>query len=322
MTVRLGIDVGGTSIDAVATDGDGVLGRSAAPTPNGSFDALVAAITAVGTAAMADAGAAQHPAAAGIGVPGIVDVQAGTVAHAVNLGLVAGPYPLAGAVATALGSPTAVDNDVRAAALEALRLVQAENLDTRDLILLNIGTGVAAGLVVDGRPWRGPLGTAGEIGHAPVLDGTTVCACGLTGCLEASIAGPALARRWPHGDAIELLSAADEDPAARTIVDNLARDVAHAIHWLAATTGIDRIVLSGGVGTAGPLLVDLVRERLNQAADRSGVAARLVAPGRVTALPADHPTGALGAAALASAGVPVHTPGRAAAGAPAGKERT
>lgn len=319
MTLRFGIDIGGTTTEVVATDGHQVLARAAAPTPSGDLAALLDNVAALVDDCVHQAGA--RPTSIGCGVPGVVDTVAGTVADPVNLHL-PGPTPLAAQLALRLGVPVALDNDVRAAALEALALLRRGEPARTDVVLLNVGTGVAAGIVIDGRPLRGPLGTAGEIGHAPLLGEGVQCECGATGCLEARIAGPALARRWPDGDATDLFRAAvDGDPAARLLADAVADDLAHAIHWLVATTGIDAVLLGGGVGLAHPSLAGLVRDRLAAAVRASVVADHLLAPERVSALPSDHPTGALGAAALAAAGTPLHHPDHLLAGpSRAGKE--
>lgn len=319
MTIRFGVDIGGTTTEVVATDGQQLLARVAAPTPSGDLAALVEEVATLVAACAQQGGAAMT--SIGCGVPGIVDTVAGTVTDAVNLHL-PGPAPLATQLAERLGVPVALDNDVRAGALEALALLRRADPSRTDVLLLNVGTGVAAGIVVDGRPLRGPLGTAGEIGHAPVLGDEVQCECGATGCLEARLAGPALARRWPHGDATHLLRAAvDGDVAAVRLAGELADDLAHAVHWLVATTGIDAVLLGGGVGIAHPSLAGLVRDRLAAATRTSAVAGHLLAPERVSALPSDHPTGALGAAALAAAGTPLHHPDHLMAGpSRAGKE--
>ena len=69
--------------------------------------------------------------------------------------------------------------------------------DTHSMAYLNLGTGLAAGLVLNGALWRGSRGTAGEIGHIPVDPNGALCSCGQRGCLEMVASGSAVARQWP-----------------------------------------------------------------------------------------------------------------------------
>ena len=91
-----------------------------------------------------------------------------------------------------LGVPVAVENDVNVATLGAVALS-----GIRDLVYLSIGTGLAAGLVLDGTLRRGATGAAGEIGHVPIDPLGAVCQCGQRGCLETVASGRALAEAWP-----------------------------------------------------------------------------------------------------------------------------
>ena len=96
---------------------------------------------------------------------------------------------------TGSACPVVVENDVNAATLGAVALSGAD-----DLVYLSIGTGLAAGLVLDGRLRRGEHGAAGEIGHVPVDPQGVLCQCGQRGCLETIASGSALAAAWPSGD--------------------------------------------------------------------------------------------------------------------------
>ena len=98
-------------------------------------------------------------------MPGRVDSARGVVASAVNLGITA-PATIADLVASRLGVPVHVENDVNAAALGAF--AQLELAPAQSLAYVNVGTGVAAGFVLEGRLWRGASGGAGEIGHVPM----------------------------------------------------------------------------------------------------------------------------------------------------------
>ncbi len=153
----------------------------------------------------------------GIGIPGLVDTASGEVAHAVNLGV--DRLPLGGVLAERLGVRVRVENDVKAASLGAYDLLGL----TGTMAYLNLGTGMAAGIVVDGRLWRGTSGIAGEIGHIPIDPAGAECACGQRGCLETVASGSGIARQWPTADPLPARSlfeaAAAGDGEARAIKD-------------------------------------------------------------------------------------------------------
>ena len=119
------------------------------------------------------------PSHIGIGIPGIVDRDRGTVSHAVNLGLGGDWFPLAGRLADRTGATVVVENDLNAATWGAHVLSGAD-----DLAYLALGTGLAAGFVLSGTLRRGAHGAAGEIGHVPVDPDGPLCSCGQRGCLE------------------------------------------------------------------------------------------------------------------------------------------
>src|SRR5205823_13868902 len=126
----------------------------------------------------------------GLGIPGRVQPATGLVESAVNLRwrqLPAGPL-----LAERLGVPCHLENDARAAALGAYQTGDERRF--QNWAYISVGTGIAAGLILRGQLYRGPNGMAGEIGHTVVLPGGPRCACGLSGCLEAIAAGPAILR--------------------------------------------------------------------------------------------------------------------------------
>src|SRR5690606_27342425 len=138
--------------------------------------------------------------------------EQGRVLHAVNLGVDA--LDLAARASAELGVPVAVENDVKAAALGAASLMGPEA--AASMAYLNLGTGVAAGIVTDGRLWRGARGTAGEVGHISVDPAGRACTCGQRGCIETLAGGGALARAWGRPGAFpvrDIFDAADEGDA-------------------------------------------------------------------------------------------------------------
>jgi glucokinase len=301
-SIVAGLDVGGTKTLAVATGAAGaIVATVRRPTESGSREKVLRSTTEALVELGEAAGCGVNGfAAVGVGIPGLVDVNAGTVRYAVNLGLGSSPLALAERLGASAGAPVVVDNDVNVAAIGA-----AAALGCRDLAYLSVGTGIAAGLLLGGRLRRGSRGAAGEIGHLPVDPDGPTCDCGQRGCLEAVASGPALARRWPPGHGAESVStalldaAAAGDGSAIAVRDQVAGHLADAVAMLAQTVDPDLVVLGGGVAEAGDPLLDAVVHALAERADRSPVVAALELTGRVALVPDGVPVGALGAALAA-----------------------
>ena len=293
--MRLGIDIGGTKTDAVAVDEHGALTqRVRLATGFGHTEVVetaVAAVARIGELTGLTPGGFQS---IGIGVPGMVDTASGHVAHAVNLGL--DRLELGGMLAGRLGVGVRVENDVKAAALGAYHLLGL----TGTMAFLNLGTGMAAGIVVDGRLWRGSTGIAGEIGHLPVDPRGALCACGQHGCLETVASGSGVARQWPTDDPLPVravFAAADDgDPAARAITDRLAVGIAAAVRVLVLTVDPATVVIGGGLSHLGERLLGDVHEVLHDWERSSPFLASLDLAARVRLVPEGTPVAALGAA--------------------------
>jgi glucokinase len=183
--MRGGIDLGGTKIQAVIVDADHeVRGETRVPTPTsgGPADVAAAMAGALGEAAEAAGVETAELEGVGVGSPGDVDGEAGTVTSARNLPDWEGSFPLADALSKALGTRVALGNDVQVATdAEALL---GTGRPYRSLLGVFWGTGVGGGIVLDGRPWIG-RGAAGEIGHVVVKRDGARCTCGRKGCMEA-----------------------------------------------------------------------------------------------------------------------------------------
>ena len=178
---------------------------------------------------------------------------------------------------------------------------------TRDLVYLSIGTGLAAGLVLDGTLRRGATGAAGEIGHVPIDPLGAVCQCGQRGCLETVASGRALAEAWhPAGSlgrdeppAQALFAAASAgDQRAIEVRDRFAAGVADAVRTLCLTVDPATIVLGGGVAHLGAPLVAAVSDALRAQAASSPFLASLDLAARIRVVPEDYPVAAIGAALL------------------------
>jgi glucokinase len=319
--IVVGVDIGGTKTAILVCAPDGsVLARSVAPTAVGAPDRAADAIASRVLATLAEASATpQDVGALGVGVPGRVDRETGHVTLAVNLDW--HDLPLGPRLQTRLGIPTIVENDVRAAALGLHRRRIFGSVES--LALLAIGTGISAGVVLDGRLHRGALGLAGEIGHAMIDPGGPRCACGKTGCFEAIAAGPALVRRTLEGWAARrngrepadhvptttereltgaegvYAAASRGDEVASDIVESSGRAIAWGIHLLALAYDVERIVIGGGVSHVGDAFMAPIRHELDRYRAASPLAAEVLRPDLVELLPAGADAGAWGAVTIA-----------------------
>lgn len=293
MTATIGLDIGATKTLGVLVAEDGLVLEQVreATEPGGAGVVRTAARVAT------HLGAGTASRAVGIGIPGLVDVERGALKHAVNLGVDGDWLMLRDELEQQLGLPVAVENDVNAATLGAVALS-----GIRDLVYLSIGTGLAAGLVLDGTLRRGARGAAGEIGHVPVDPLGALCQCGQRGCLETVASGRALALAWPSGDeppAQALFAAAAHgDVKALAVRERFAAGVADAVRTLALSVDPATIVLGGGVAQLGAPLVEAVSGALQAQAASSPFLASLDLAGRIRVVPADQPVAAIGAALL------------------------
>ena len=294
----IGVDIGATSTRVAAFDAsDGLLGRRAMATPRGPaamIDAVAGLVREVLDTVAADGNRSNGGAAlVAVGIPGRVDVSNGTVRNALNLGIDA-PTPFGHDLASRIGCAVHVENDVNAGALGAAALLGVT--PPSSLAYLSIGTGLAAGLVLDGRVHRGSIGMAGEVGHVPLRSDGPLCSCGQRGCAETLGSGGAIADRWgPHG-AKALWDAADAgDQAAVGVRDDLVGAVGSTIRLLVLTLDVDVVALGGGVGELGDPLVRELRRWLAVEAERSPLLATLRLGDRIRLIPAGSPVGELGA---------------------------
>jgi predicted NBD/HSP70 family sugar kinase len=298
----VGLDIGGTKTEGVVVDGDGaVLASLVRATPDGA-EAILDAARDMVAELLGDSGvglAADRP--VGVGIPGLVDVGSGAVKHAVNLGIDGEWLALGERLSARLDHPVLIENDVNVAALGTTPLLPPGR--ARDLAYVSIGTGLAAGLVLDGRLRRGVHGAAGEVGHLAVDPRGQLCSCGQRGCLETVGSGSAIESTWPATDAAGpaegLFRAADAgDARAVEIVRRFAGAVATTIRVLCLTADVESVVLGGGVAQVGEPLLRAVRGALVEQAQGSAFLASLDLAERVLLVPVGYPAAAIGAALL------------------------
>jgi glucokinase len=305
--VNAGIDIGGTKIAVLIVDRDGLVrGRATHATSVGDQATAAPAIAAALDEALATANLQRDELdAIGVGVPGRVDPVAGHVTLAVNLGWT--DFDLRGALENELGRPVVIENDARAAALGLHRRRAATGANGSDLAYLAVGTGIAAGVVLDGKLHRGTRGLAGEIGHAIIDPEGPRCACGQSGCLEAFASGPSIARRATaaglHATSAKDVYAAAVagDATACELVDDVGRRLAWAVHLLVMTYDVDHVVVGGGVSHAGSAFAEPIHRELERLRAVSSQAGELLPAHIVEVLPPEAEPGAWGAVAVATA---------------------
>lgn len=247
-----GIDLGGTKIEAVVTDGDyKVLGSSRHPTPTigGPADVASSMATALTEAARAAGVEPAQLRGIGVGSPGTIDAAAGTVSRADNLPGWYTSFPLASALRSALGAEVSLGNDVGVAT--NAEFVLGAGRPYRSLLGVFWGTGVGGGLILDGKPWHG-RGTAGEIGHTVLVQDGRPCPCGRRGCLEAYAGRSAMESRarklHAKGAKTNLFELASEHGRDRLTSGIWQRSLEH--HDKLATKLVDRAVRALGAGIA------------------------------------------------------------------------
>jgi glucokinase len=309
MELIVGIDIGGTKIAVgVGNEMGQIFSRSRRATAEcGDGDALLEAVCEMVDQSLEESGAPAPLTRIGLALPGPVDRERGYLIAALTL-----PGLNFRDVRAYFGEryrvPVALDNDANAAALgEAF---YGAGIGAQVMVYFTVSTGVGAGIVVEGRLFRGAGGYAGEFGHQTVLPGGPACACGRHGCLEALVSGPAIerrARRMAEGHTESRMSGAADLSAVRVAAlaaqgDTVAQQVweetgyylgigvAHAL----AAVNPDVVVLGGGVIGAGELLLEPTRRAAEQ-----HVPAYLYEDVRIEPADLGENVGVLGAMALA-----------------------
>lgn len=288
--MRIGVDIGGTKVEAVAIADDlEVLASYRTGVSRGPDGVVAGALEAIGEVARKAGGRIES---IGLGIPGAV--RGGLVEHARNLDIES--LDLGGALTEALGQDVRVCNDVNAAALGAwaVRGGTAESF-----AYLNLGTGLAAGLVLDGRLWEGVGGVAGEIGYISSDPDGPDFVEGLPGALEAYASGSGVTAQWgvDGATALDVFTAADAgDARASAIRDGVYRGAANAVRVLALAYGTDTVMLGGGITGLGQRLLDGMAAHFDAWAATSPFMASLRLAEITHILEDERPVHAIGAA--------------------------
>jgi glucokinase len=293
--VRVGVDIGGTNTDAVVLDDAGVVAHSLRLPTGWGHDAVLGTATDVVQQLAGVAGIkASSFTSIGVGIPGAVDAEHGTVSHARNLGV--RRLDLGTLLGANLGAPVRVENDVNAAALGAFHQLGLSDSDS--LAYLNLGTGLAAGLVLGGRLWRGSRGAAGEIGHILIDPAGPLDVDGQPGALEVLASGSGIASQRPGSVSDMLAAAAAGEEHAIEIRRRMFDGVASAVRILVLTVDVDVVAIGGGISTLGDELLTSVRAIFAEWEASSPFITSLSLADRVRILPPNSSTAATGAAWL------------------------
>ena len=280
---RIGIDLGGTKIEAIALDSRGsVLLRHRIATPANDADATISAIRDLVLEVEARLGGRGT---VGVGTPGSLSPVTGLLRNANSTCL--NGLPLDKLIAAALDREVRIANDANCFALSEAADGAAAGAPTVFGVIL--GTGVGGGVVIDGKLLNGRHGIGGEWGHNPLpwpLDAERpgpLCFCGRHGCIERFVSGPGMAddhlaitgETWTAQE-IASRAAGGDGPAQATLdryIDRLARGLAHVMNLIDP----DVIVLGGGLSNLA-LLYDTVPARWGRYVFSDVVATRLVPP--------------------------------------------
>jgi len=316
VTLAIGVDVGGTKVAAGVVDEDGrIIAKLKRSTPAASPSRTEEAIADAVTELLDHHQVTGHRVEAiGLGAAGFVDSARATMLFAPNLAW--RDEPLKERVEERLGREVVVENDANASAWAEARFGAARGY--RDVMLVALGTGIGAAIIIGGELYRGRWGIAGEPGHVRVVPDGRLCGCGNRGCWEQYCSGNALvaearefARRTPGG-AIRLLqlgggtpegitgpvitqAAAEGDPAALRCFQTIGGWLGQGLADLAAILDPACFVIGGGVSEAGELLLDPARAAFEHAL--TGRGHRPLAEIKVAQLGED--AGIVGAADLA-----------------------
>lgn len=190
--MRIGIDLGGTTVKAALCTEDGtLLCKDSLPTQTGNAAGLKADMKTLALSlCRAHSCAAEDVTAIGIGVPGSFDKKTCTLRFGTNLGL--NNVSFADAFLPEFGCPVHLDNDANCAALGEATAGAAKG--TRNMLMVTLGTGVGGGIIINGQLYTGCNGIAGEIGHMVIRKDGEPCNCGRRGCLEAYCSAASLVR--------------------------------------------------------------------------------------------------------------------------------
>lgn len=277
----LAVDIGGTNFSLALGTPDGrILNRTTGATDrSGGAAWMIERVLEAGRRLLASSPEAVS--ACGISFGGPVDFKSQRIVNSTHVAGWDG-VAITETIQRDLGIPAIVDNDANAGALGELTFGAGRGC--RHLIYYNIGTGIGAGVIIDGEIYRGANGYAGELGHVPVLPDGPLCDCGNRGCLEALCSGTAIGRRGEEavgrqpgrGRGIRLAAggpvtaravfdaAREGDGLALELVDETCRYLGMGVAAAMNALAPEAIVMGGSVAKAGRALLAPLREQADR----------------------------------------------------------
>jgi glucokinase len=276
--VRMGIDVGGSSIKWVVLERERVVDRGSVATPTAGPAAVLRVVAGLARDRGDGAGAV------GLALPAVIDAVSGSTLVAPNLPGDWSGQPVAAPLAAELDLPVTVCNDARA--FTRAEWLLGAGRGRHNLVAITLGTGVGGGIVADGRLVEGRSRRAGELGHRPVEPAGVRCGCGAIGCLETVAGARALVREArgaiERGEA-PLLGAVDAltpeavvdaarqgDPGAGAVMTRAGEAIGRALAGLVTGLASEIVVVGGGLATALDVLGPVIRARLRERSALTG----------------------------------------------------
>lgn len=277
----IGIDVGGTFIKAGIVDGNGNIvidGKIASECDKGGMQLAENAATLVHDLLDKSGLTKADIVGVGMGFPGFIDSKNGIVVYSNNVRL--SDFPIVKIMQEKLGLNVKVANDANVAALGEVKFGAGKGY--KDMVMVTLGTGVGAGIIIDGKLYEGNRSAGAEVGHMLLMHGGEQCTCGRKGCFEAYSSATALIRdtkramnehkdsaMWEIGSIANVTGVtpfdyASKDVYAKQVVDNYIEMLGSALTDLANIFRPEAIIIGGGVCAQGDNLIVPLRKKMNQ----------------------------------------------------------
>lgn len=272
--VFIGIDLGGTTIKGAIVSSTGeILHETRIDTEQQSGEKLFNQVVEMISALRGDPRAGNRAAGIGMGIPGLVNRATNRIEVMPNLPSLS-DLDITAELERASGLPVILDNDANAAAYAELQVGAARG--RREVFFVTLGTGIGAGLIINGQIYRGAAGFAGEFGHMTIDPEGIECACGNIGCLETIASGPNIVRRTRerlYRDRTSSLSrlaiprdreftaediaraAREGDEMAQVMMERTGMFLGIAIAAVINLLNVEMVVMGGGVMEAGDLIL-------------------------------------------------------------------
>jgi glucokinase len=282
LSFAIGVDLGGTNLRIAAVEETGKaleIFNTATEVKRGR-DFVIEEMCRVIQDLVRKFSPTHHFAGTGVGIPGIIELETGTLHSAANL-----PdwkdYPVKAEIQARLGAPVVLENDANCAALGEQWMGAGRN--AKGLCMITLGTGVGGAFIFHGKIWHGMIGMAGEIGHISVVSDGPLCGCGGRGCLEQLASATAIRRMAAEaigsGNAPGLAHAMQGqelsatavfqqallgDPAARHIFETVGVALGMALATLINILNLPMYVIGGGVANAWAIFSPAMFRELNK----------------------------------------------------------